>query len=170
MWTADDAHYEENALDVAYSKYKEQNTHTVIIGLRTIEDGRDITNVHRLMPRIYNSPVMAPFGIMNRQLFNQLGGYDRKFICGQSENDVVMRVRELGGKVVYCDKKVFVEHERIHEKGTVFRSPHYTFDRRILESFWIKDGKVVDKRLLPVESFEDKDITTITQGSRGQWK
>ena len=168
MWTADDAYYEGNALDFAYEKYKENNNKT-IVGLRTIEDGRDITNVHRLIGKDYNSPIMSPFGMMNRELFNELGGYDRRFICGQSENDVVMRVREIGGAVVYCDKKVFVEHDKIHEQGTVFRSPYYTYDRMVLESFWVKDGKIVNNRLLPIERFDDKDITTITQSNKGKW-
>jgi hypothetical protein len=113
---------------------------------------------------------MAPFGIVNREMFNQLGGYDRDFICGQSENDVVMRFLEIGGIVEISDVPVFVNHRKAHhDSGTVFRSGYYHEDRKVLEDAWIDNGKILTKRKYPVNSFSTEDILNTTQGQRGRW-
>jgi len=169
-WTADDVNYSLGALDTAYNLYSKFNNERNVIGFRTIEDGRDITHVHRFIGKNNSSPVMSPFGIVNRELFHKLGGYDKRFLCGQSENDVVMRFYEIGGDVKICSAEVFAEHKALHFRGTVFRTNYYFHDRKILESSWIKDGKIQQKRLDPVQSYEEKDILTISQSYKGEWK
>jgi hypothetical protein len=168
-WTADDAYYSPNALDIVYDFYKKFNNEKNVIGFRTIEDGKDITDVHRFFGKNYNSPRMSPFGVVNRELFHKLGGYDRRFICGQSENDVVMRFYEIGGDVKISEAKAIVEHRNAHHKGTVFRTNYYWHDRKILEGCWVKNGVIQKKRLDKVQSYDDTNITTITQSYRGQW-
>lgn len=169
-WTADDSTYSTNALDIIYNFYKSFNNEKLIVALRTIEDGEDFTEGHRFIYRDYNSPRMAPFGVMNRELFNKLGGYDRRFIGGQSENDIAMRVYEIGGKLELCnDVSVFVHHKKMHSSGTLIRNLCYLEDRKVLEGLWVKDGNIQDKRLYKVESYEDKDILFTTQGQKGIW-
>ena len=168
-WTADDAIYSPNAVDVAYNFYK-QHPEKTVVAFRTVEDGRDITNVHHFIGRGLASPRMAPFGVMSTKIFRELGGYDQDFICGQSENDVVMRVYESGGTVQVSPAVAIVSHEKAHYQGTVFRSNFYPADRQVLEGAWMEDGKVLHQRKYPVRPFSDENILTITQGQRGLWK
>lgn len=169
-WTADDTTYPPYALDEVYNFYKSFNNNKLVVAFRTIEDNRDITEVHRLRGRDLSAPRMAPFGVMNREFFKELGGYDRRFICGQSENDVVMRVYEAGGKLEISKIPVYVNHQKSHHSsGTVFRAGYFVEDRKVLEGSWIKEGIIQSKRLDKFEPFEDKDILTITQSQRGKW-
>jgi hypothetical protein len=115
---------------------------------------------------------MAPFGVVNRMLFYQLGGYDRRFLCGQSENDIVMRILERGGSVQVCQNaKVLVSHEKAHKEGTKFRTNNFHIDRAVLEGEWMEGKVILNKRKSPVQKFIDVDITTVTQGENGggQW-
>lgn len=171
-WSADDAIYSPKALDEMYLQYSLCNDSRVVMSLRTIEDGRDITEVHRFIGRNYDSPRMAPFGVVNRELFLSLGGYDRNFLCGQSENDVVMRFLEIGGHVEVCPTaSAIVDHYGAHYSGTVFRTNNYHIDRAVLEAAWLRDGVVSQTRLKPVESFSPENILTITQAQNGgQWR
>jgi hypothetical protein len=168
-WTADDATYPPNALDEVYKFYKIFNSNKLVVAFRTIEDGRDITEGHRLRGRDPGAPRMAPFGVMNTEFFRELGGYDRRFICGQSENDVVMRAYEAGGRLEIAPVSVLVHHQQSHDSGTVFRQGFFNEDRKVLEYAWIKDGEIQKKRLIPFEPFVDEDILTKTQSQRGQW-
>ena len=168
-WTADDTTYSVGALDIAYNFWKSRNNEKLVVAFRTIEDNRDITEWHRFRGKDPFAPRMAPFGLMSNKLFRELGGYDRRFVCGQSENDVVMRVYELGGKVEICNgAQALVHHEKSHT-STVFRQGFYHEDRRVLEGSWIKDGVIQKKRLDAFQPFEDKDILTVTQSTKGQW-
>uniref|UniRef100_A0A6M3IIT4 Glycosyltransferase n=1 Tax=viral metagenome TaxID=1070528 RepID=A0A6M3IIT4_9ZZZZ len=169
-WTADDCLYPPNALDNIYKFYKSFNDNKIVVAFRTIEDSRDITEVHRFIGRNPNAPRMAPFGVVNTEMFRKLGGYDRRFICGQSENDVVMRFLEIGGRVEISSVPIYVEHQKAHHaSGTKFRSSWFKEDRKVLEDAWMENGQILTKRKYPVESFSEVDITSITQSQKGDW-
>lgn len=199
-WTADDASYGNNAtgcnnpLDLAYAKYKEielkhGNDRKTVIAMNPCEDGGyPQAQFHRFFGGWLHTPVMAPFNLINRDYFvNTLGGYDADFVSGQSENDVVMRVYEDGGRVEMClEAKLYVHHNQVHPRkngreDNKFRQ-WYSTDRKVLEDCWIpagygnyeKDNKNVEiskKRLRPVKRFVDDNITTVTQGDyKGIWK
>ena len=189
-WTADDAtynHMNQPNLDILYDYYKSFNTRNIVVGQRPIEDHRDVFKNHYFFGKHPETPYMLPFGFMDRTLFHELGGYDKRFVCGQAENDMVMRVLELpGGQAHLCmNSYVWVDHTHIHDwehtakKG--FRH-WYPKDREILENAWVKEGygffnahkragTISKTRLLPVESYEQReDLTTVTQGERGHWQ
>lgn len=172
-WFADDCVYSPKAVDIMYNFFKSFNTDKLVTAFRTIEDGKDITEVHRFRGRDMSSPRMAPFGVVDRKLFHSLGGYDKRFLCGQSENDVVMRVLEIGGRVEVCpNASAIVAHQEAHREGTKFRTNNYHIDRRALENEWVENGVILSKRKTPVQSFDNTtDITTKTQGENGnnQW-
>jgi hypothetical protein len=205
-WTADDADYvcknpdtgqiQNNNLDRAYNKWKEVeaqygNDKKTVIAMRPIEDGGDVWSFHHFFGGWQHTPVMAPFGLIHREWFvKDLGGYDRRFVSGQSENDVVMRAYEAGGRVAICmDAMVYVHHRQVHPRDPRTRKEAnkfrdwYNTDREILERCWIPAGygaykdrsagdmnvEISKKRLLPVERFEDLHITTQTQGPKGIW-
>ena len=198
-WTADDACYGNNQtkcnnpLDLAYRKYKEvekqyNNDRKTVIAMNPCEDGGyPQAEFHRFFGGWKHTPMMAPFNLINRDYFvNTLGGYDADFVSGQSENDVVMRVFEDGGRVELClEARFYVNHRQVHprrggKEDNKFRQ-WYNTDRKVLEDCWIpagygnyeKDNKNVEiskTRLRPVKRFEDKDIRTVTQGIyKGIW-
>lgn len=202
-WTADDADYiyENNFdnLDRAYNAYKRveaqyNNDRKTVIAMRPIEDGSlKVWDFHHLFGGWHNTPVMAPFALVNREKFHELGGYDRRFVSGQSENDVVMRFYEIGGRCeIVMDAFLYVHHHEVHPrnpKDNRFRE-WYKTDRQFLEECWIVGGygwyekygqwaadeeaqknvRVAEKRQLPVERFEDTDdICFKTQGPTGRW-
>jgi hypothetical protein len=117
---------------------------------------------------------MAPFGVMNTRLFHDLGGYDKQFICGQSENDVVMRVFEIGGVYRYCPTSmVYVHHNKGHSGLSVFRGGadgkpgFYGEDRKVLEPLWINDEGM--KRLTGVKAMDDQvDWSIYIRKTRGR--
>jgi len=174
-WTADDAIYvydsNRHNLDKAYNFYKSFNDKKAVIAMRPIEDGGDVWDFHHFFGGSHATPIMAPLGLINREFFvHELGGYDRRYISGQSENDVVMRAIEAGGRVEICmDAYVYIGHRRAHEVPNPFRQ-WYTWDRSVLEKSWVlPDGSISPTRLDPVERFEDENLLTITQGPRGKW-
>ena len=196
-WTADDASYGgnntlcEDPLGIAYRKYQEieaqhGNDGKTVVAMNPCEDGGyPQAKFHRFFGGWLNTPMMAPFNLINRDYFvNTLGGYDADFVSGQSENDVVMRVFEDGGRVEVCpEAKLYVHHRQVHPpkpQDNRFRQ-FYNKDREVLENCWIpagygnyeKDNKNIEiskTRLRPVKKFEDKDIRTVTQGLyKGRW-
>lgn len=177
-WSCDDAIYVWNGkvdnIDKAYNSYKANESKygdkKTVIAMRPIEDGGDVWDFHHFFGGSHNTPVMAPLGLMNRELLMELKGYHKNFISGQSENDLVMRVLEVGGRVDICmDSYIFIGHREAHEVPNPFRQ-WYTADRKILEDAWVlPDGKISNTRLLPVEPFIDDNILTITQGDKGKW-
>jgi len=194
-WSTDDCTYSPNALDNAYQCYKETNTEKVVITMRPVEDGREITN-HTFKGG--DTPAMAPFGVMSTRLFHELGGYDRRFICGQAENDIVMKVYEIGGiNVISQGSIVYVFHNQGHNGLSVFRGGvegkpgYYGEDRKVLEPLWINeegmrkltgikssDDQVVwsnfisKTRRQPVERYEGtiEELIAKTQGQLGCWQ
>ena len=196
-WTADDADYNApqrncpNTLDIAYERYqKMEKQHNYdkksVVAFRPIEDGGDVYKFHHFFGGWEHTPTMAPFALINRDYFvNKLGGYDKRFVSGQSENDVIMRVYEDGGRVEVClEAFLYVHHRQVHprkggKEDNKFRQ-WYNTDRQVLEDCWIPAGygnyekknekvEISKKRLSPVQRFEDRDICTVTQGLKGIW-
>ena len=172
-WTADDALYPFDCIGKAYRFWKERNNEKLILSLITKERYNKTyfltdLNVHTL--RGPGTPLMAPFALMSREYLERLGGIDRRYICGQYENDIVMRIYEDGGELVqFKDAPIVVDHYVGHGGVTTvegYNRPFgqgYPHDRKILEGSWIKDGVVSKTRLDPVEKFEDQDILTKSQ-------
>lgn len=195
-WTADDADYNHptrncpNSLDIAYAHWQKMekengNDKKSVVAFRPIEDGGDVWSFHHFFGGWEHTPTMAPFALINREYFvNVLGGYDADFVSGQSENDVVMRVLEDGGRVEVCmDAFLYVHHRQVHPprpQDNKFRE-WYNTDREVLENCWIpagygnyeKDNKGVEiskTRLRPVKKFvQTPDVRTVTQGLKGRW-
>lgn len=182
LWSADDGVYDyqqPNNLDILYDFYKNLNTVNAVVGVRPIEDNRDVFRNHYFFGKQAWSPYMLPFGAMDRQLFYEIGGYDNQFIAGQSENDVVMRMYERKARVELCmNSFIFVQHVQKHDwkrSNSVGFRHKYPYDRERLEECWVKEGKnyykkfkkgtILKNRKCPVESYIDReDIYTINQG------
>lgn len=199
-WTADDASYDSETLDLVLEAYKSsRNGDRTIFAQRPIENGIDIYQSHYFFWNCKDTPIMAPLGFMNREAFHKLGGYDRNFVSGQAENDIVMRILQIGGRVELLKKSLMWLHHRechhvpfarlIKAAGLQdklvgpykFRSG-YVDDRRYFEECWVKDGygtydertlkhgEISMRRLLPVQPFDYKNILTVSQGPQGRWQ
>ncbi len=179
-WSADDATYggEECNLDKAYEFYKSFNDYKVMVGNRTVEDGHDCHRTHHFFGGEFETTTMIPMGFISNKFMKELGGYDRSFVSGQSENDLVMRGVAAGGRVEICpDSYVYLHHREVHPENNrnLFRASYKRWDRVFLERSWVNPNcdrpcKVDDKRQTPFEPFEEKDILIKTQGEKGYWQ
>lgn len=158
-WTADDADYNDpslncpNSLDIAYDTYKKMEAQygdkKSAVAMNPCEDGGfPQLHFHRFFGGWQHTPTMAPFALINTDYFvNTLKGYDRRFVSGQSENDVLMRVFEDGGRLqVDLDAKLYVHHRQVHRRDPAtgrekndFRA-WYNTDREVLEQAWVVGG------------------------------
>lgn len=155
-WSSDDVEYSEKALDIVYMDYKKFNHLKMIIAFNCIENGSPTSLGHNIMDK--HSPKMAPIGVISRELLIALGGYDKNFYCGQSENDLVMRAYEIGCDFYLSSATAYIEHNKKHEGKSIFRSedgfPYHKQDREYLESCWVrKDGTISETRLKKFEPF-----------------
>lgn len=141
MWVADDCEFSDGLIYNLIGKWMEIDNDKAIISVKTNEDGKNNDlNDHRFFGGNVNTPLMAPLGVMNRQYLDILGGLDRRYLCGQYENDIVMRVLEDGGEVIkYEEGCVFINHLEKHGKGTNFWTG-YEIDRTVLENSWVIGG------------------------------
>ena len=178
-YCADDALYNSYSLDKIWEAYQKYGKKT-ILAQSTIENGKDVTDEHFFFRHDTSTPRMAPMGFINREWFWELGGIDRNFICGQYEQDVVMRAYQDGGSLRNVrESKVFLNHEQVH--GGLWNKLNYKFgkrsfrkgywsDRKFLEECWVlPNGKISNKRLLPLHPFEYSTILTTPQGPKGDW-
>lgn len=180
-WTADDAVYSEDCIGKAYKYWKSQNNEKLILSIQTQEqydkDGNIILadmNVHRFFGGDPSAPLMAPLALIDREFLNKLGGFDRRYLCGQYENDVVMNAYKAGARVeIWRGGTIRIDHIRKHGKDHYNRpfATGYPYDRMILEQTWFepKTRKIRRERATPFEPYEDKDILTKSQSFRGKW-
>lgn len=181
-WGCDDAEYFDDSLDIICEAYVKHGPKTIFAQV-SIEDRKDTRNDHFFFWGCPNTPRMAPLAFMNRRWFWELGGYDRSFVSGQSENDICMRAIQDGGKVELVENSLIqIHHKQVHRFrwNYPFRSGYYN-DRQYLEECWCPDGfgtfnektlthgKISDKRLLPLHKFNYHNILTVPQGPSGRW-
>lgn len=177
-WVADDAEFPDDVIGKAYRFWKEKCTRKDIVCIKTREHydtWRVCDNTtHHFFGACPQAPKMAPIGMINREYFQELGGIDRRYICGQWDNDLMIRLYNDGGKLYYFgDGSVDLDHIGKHNKecGITMERPFgrgYKHDRDILEGSWGKKGQMVYK--VPYtrfdkgfEPFENIDLKTKSQ-------
>ncbi len=184
MWVADDCEFSPKLLDKICDKMEYFDEKT-ILSVQTKEDGRFCDmKMHSFYGGNTRTPRMAPLGVMSRKFLDDLGGLDRRYVCGQYENDIVMRAYLAGGEVKsFGDKKDYVdiEHLKKHGRETKFWTG-YPHDRRILETSYTKGGYreskgvvtdalvMSDTRYDSFEPYLDVDLLTATQSFPGRWR
>jgi hypothetical protein len=142
-WTADDAEYSPQALDLIVEDWNALKNDRVIFTVQTIED-LNVVNLddHRFFGRKYDTPLMAPLGVMSNAFLQALGGTDCRYVSGQYENDIVMRAYNLGASVhKYTRATVSLDHMGKHGGNSGNFRTAYHFDRSILEGSWAPDGR-----------------------------
>lgn len=198
LWMADDCEFSPNFVEVVRNAVHCLPDNS-LLSIKTNEDGKNNDlNDHRFFSQNYNTPLMAPLGCMATSLLNEMGGFDRRYVCGQYENDVAMRIWARGGQVVKCeDACVTIEHLKKHGSSTKFWTG-YDHDRKILEDCWVHGGyapipkpmrvfkpshdcpmelyfpiqnrEVSSRPLQKFEPYSGEDILTKSQSHKGQWE
>ena len=156
IWSADDAEYNNDVIGKAYKYWKEQNNEKLILSIQTKESGYGNPqgslfnmDVHRFFGGDRSSPLMAPLGLMSRRFLDELGGIDRRYICGQYENDIVMRAYAQGGSVkIFGNKDCYIDIDHLGKSIMIGESTDensfrerpfatgYEHDRSILQGSW----------------------------------
>jgi GT2 family glycosyltransferase len=170
LFFADDLLFSEPfAVDALHNSFVQSQNPFNIASSRFIFNGKDLSGeAHRYDLSDPGSPVMPVGGLMLRESLNLIGGIDRNFIGVCYDLDVAMRMYEAGGKVFLTD--VYVE-EHFKRRGNSFLFMDYHLhDRAILDSLWVKNGKVGIRRSRPVEGFASEEIAKFSQGPRGHWR
>lgn len=177
IWCADDCLFSDDVIGKAYNFWKNLNNEKAILSMITKErydENYFLTDLNAHTLRGKGTPLMAPIGMMSREYLERLGGTDRRYICGQYENDIVMRIYEDGGELIqYTECPLVIDHFVGHGGVTTaagYARPFaqgYPSDRQVLETSWIDDIylKVSNKRLDAFEPYEDKDLLTKSQSN-----
>lgn len=166
IWTSDHALFSPYALDNAYKLYSSKNNYKTLIAFRNVEGDNNI-QVETTNNHFFHNHRVMPFGMISKQFLKELGGYDKSFICGQSENDVVLRAYNSGAQMFVCDSAIVYSSYERHNKQFNFRGPMYMYEKEIMNKLWVRNNKFNNERTVPFSPYSDKDILTISQGNAG---
>lgn len=188
IWVADDCEFPDDVLGKAYRFYKANCTHKDVVCIQTRENyGHwqvcDITQ-HKFFAASAKAPKMAPIGMISREYFQELGGIDRRFVSGQWDNDLLIRVYNDGGKLHhFSEATIDLDHLNKHDPkyGISAERPFgqfYAHDRKILEGSWGRRGQM-KYDIIPYErydsgfepyTFDDNKIMTESENYKGMWE
>lgn len=155
-WSCDDANYSKDVLGKAYRYWKSKKNEKLILSIQTKESGYGQKDgklfpmhEHTFFSQMPETPLMAPMNLMSREFFNRLGGLDKRYICGQYENDIVMRAYQNGGEVeIFGDENCYIEIDHLRKSIEIGESVDeesfrerpfakgYANDRAVLEASW----------------------------------
>jgi len=191
IWVADDCEFPKDIIGKSYKFWKIHQDDKLIVSIQTRETGYRLPegslfdmDLHRFFGFCRDSPLMAPIGLMNRKFLDDMGGFDRRYVCGQYENDVVMRAYAEGGSVkIFGDKNNFIDIDHLgksievgecnDESGFLKRpfAEGYPMDRSVLERSWAHGRRsVLSERRDRFEPYSEEDILTESQSNRGRWE
>lgn len=81
--------------------------------------------------------VTGACAMINRDIFNNIGGFDEDYVNGWEDNDLFLKVRELGFKIWYTGK-VPVYHKKHGSRG---RFNFESANRKRYDEIWINSGR-----------------------------
>ena len=167
-WVADDCEFPNDVMGKAYKYWKSQNNKKLILSIQTKESGYEVPELtlfnmdtHRFFGGKKNTELMAPICLMGREFLEELGGFDKRFICGQYENFCVKMAYEKGAKVeIFGDENCCVEIDHLAKSIMIneatdklsFRKRPFArgweHDRKVLEDSWTTYNMHIHLRLL----------------------
>jgi len=167
LWTADDCEFNDDVVGKAYNYWKAQNDEKLILSIQTCESGYntpegqlfDMTK-HVLLPHFTGSSLMAPLGLMSRKFMEDLGGFDKKYVCGQYENLAVIMAMEKGGRVeIFGDKDCFIDIDHLGKSIEIGESTDQeSFIKRPFASGYVNDRECLLQSCFKFrDSFKYKD-------------
>lgn len=156
VWVADDCEFPNDVIGKAYKYWKSKNNEKLILSLQTKESGYGQKDgklfpmkEHTFYSMMSETPLMAPIAMMSREYLDKLGGLDRRYVCGQYENDIVMRAYTDGAIVeIFGDETCYVDIDHLSKSIAIGESTDeesfrerpfakgYEIDRQVLENSW----------------------------------
>lgn len=162
----DDLVYPSNFFDRLNNYTLRLDTDRVLISFRFLcrDEIADSGMIYSL--NIPTSPVVGIAPAFRREIWNELGGIDKRFFGSFADMDMQMRCYEYGMSPFITPDLVIGEKNYYHLE----KKKHSLLHRngkaavKLLNSFWVHEDETMSKeRLSPVESFDDKDILTTDQ-------
>lgn len=158
IWFCDDAEVPNNVIGKAYKYWRSQNNEKLILSIQTKESGYKLPQgqlfdmkQHGFFGGCPDTPLMAPLGMMSRKFLDDLGGIDRRYVCGQYENDIVMRAYSQGAKVeIFGGEDCYIDIDHVGKSISIGESKDeadflnrpfakgFNQDRSILENSWCR--------------------------------
>lgn len=152
-------------LDKLLQEYKTLSDKSILSCVYCLPN-RDSTEMHRFEERDSSSPVMPVGGFLNRKLWNEIGGIDRRFIGLYWDLDMAMRLYEMGGNVV-LSSNVFITENNPH--SSLYKRVGANHDRILLDNLWLEKGKITQRKD-KTENFIENNILIESQGPKGEWQ
>jgi len=181
--TADDAQYfspdKTSSTDNMISfienfPYIDDYAQDMAFGYRMFEDNYCVeTSLTHKLSFVHNvtSPLLFPFFVVHKSTYLKLHGYDTRFVCGQAENDFLLRIATTYGHTVSTlapKSMVWANHDSGHENKSKFREYHF-YETEVLKELWSIDGSYVHKRQRTLNEYTNDDtLYTKTQGKNGR--
>lgn len=179
-WTADDAVYPEGILDDIVRIFEINSQEKIIVACETIENSKLCPyDSFTFFDNNKYSPLMVPFGFIRKSYMDRLGGFDRKYVGGQYENDFLMRCHKDGVVLIpYNKKHIEADHINKHTNKHSSFSDWHGFGREVFQNTWrfggyqphSLDGEVLKEPKLPFEPYSDFRILEESQGPKGNWQ
>ena len=182
--TADDARYfspggsssTDNMIDfIENFPGTDDYAHGMAFGYRMFEDNFCVETslTHKLnFVTDITAPLLYPFFVVRNIVYTSLHGYDNRFVCGQAENDFLLRVAFKYGhtnSTLAPKSMVWADHETGHHNVSKFREYH-PYETDLLKKLWLQDGVFKGKRTGGVENYiNDDTLLTASQGEKGEW-
>ena len=167
MPVSDDLIFSEGTLNDLY-RYQTEEIGKVVVSCRyKLRGGRVRDDLMFFNINNPDSPPALMCPLVNRKIWESLGGIDRRFIALYWDLDLHMRMFELGRKAFFSPMSI--AEERVNE-GSRLSGRYAAPDRALLDSFWVTESGCSNIRLAPVEHFDNKDIMFVSQGNKGEWK
>jgi len=113
----------------------------------------------------YSSPVVGLSPVFRRDIWNELGGLDNRFVGSFPDTDMQMRFFEYGMNIFITPDCIITEEEPT-DMSTLYRRTA-KHGRKLLKELWNnKNGTISKTRLKPVIPFITRGIRLKTQGTR----
>jgi len=165
--TPDDCAYSDKFLDNMKKSLDDFGDKKMIIGARYKQDGIFNDECLTFDLKIKDSVPLPAQATYKRTDWLKLGGLDSRFDLSFCDADMIMRMYEIG----YClhiHKDVWIDEELIkNKKLRKIRMWKITgkSGRKLLNSLWVKDGKMSKTRLDKLHPFPE-DIYNVKKWSR----
>ena len=163
FFAPDDIYCSTETLDLYLKESINNFKNKVVLVPRFFMDKREMTNGLKFRE---NDDFMIPvFSILSKEIYEEIGGFDKNFIAVLYDIDFYLRLFYYKGF-----RSKLIKNFKIYElpqsvtKGNLSKD-FWIKDRKFLDSLWFFDKKKEYIRNRPINSFEINSIDSRSQGS-----
>jgi hypothetical protein len=162
--STDDTLFSPNYLDKINHYLSKLHMEKALVGGRYQTNGIFYDNILTFDRKCSNSPVLPFLSAYKRSVFEELGGFDRRFPYAKFDMDLALRFYEYGYHP-FVAPDAWGNEIRNKDICSSLCAPTDRLGLKLCWRFWNDGYKILKNRKLPVESFEDKDILTVDQNN-----